>query len=155
MALIAISVQASLFFTITKPDIVVVLVCFYSLKHGQVKGMAYGALTGLLIDSASGFIIGPNILSKAITGFLMSSIRSKFFQWNVFINTLLIGLFSFADIFLVYTCLETFAGMSFINRSFDTSVIQVAYTTCAGLILYPFFNPDIDSKTVLQMRSRT
>lgn len=146
IALLAISVQATLLFKVTRPDFVLVLVCFYSLKYGQIKGMTYGALTGLLIDSASGFILGPNILSKALTGFFMSSVRQRLFQWNAFISTAVIGLFSFIDIFLVYICLETFANISFFNRPLGISIMQVVYTTGIGLILYPILNSEKNNK---------
>ena len=141
LALLALSVQATLF-KITKPDFVLVLVCFYAIRHGQVRGMTYGAFTGLLIDSASGFILGPNILSKFLIGFMICSIRHKLFQWNIISSTVMIALFSLADIFLVYLCLKMFAGISFANRPLEISFIQVAYTTIAGFILYPLLNSE-------------
>lgn len=137
IAFFALSLQATVF-PHTRPDLVLVLVCFYSLREGQMKGMAYGAMTGLLVDSAGGFIIGPNILSKSIAGFLFNLIRQKFFFWNIVLNTLLITLFSIIDISLVRTCLETFLGMSFVSRPLEVSIMVVLYTTVAGLIAYPF-----------------
>ncbi len=145
LALLFLSVQATIF-KVTKPDFVLVLVCFYSLKYGRTKGVTYGALTGLLIDSASGFILGPNILSKFFTGFMIISIRQKLFQWNIIISTLLIAFFSLADIFLVYVCLKTFAGVSFVNRPLGISIMQIVYTTAAGFILYPLLNPEKNGK---------
>lgn len=145
LALLFLSVQATIF-KVTKPDFVLVLVCFYSLKYGQARGATYGALTGLLIDSASGFILGPNILSKFLTGFMIISIRQKLFQWNIIISTLLIAIFSLADIFLVYICLKTFAGISFVNRPLRISIMQIVYTTAVGFILYPLLNPEKNDK---------
>lgn len=145
LALLFLSVQATIF-KVTKPDFVLVLVCFYSLKYGQTRGVTYGALTGLLIDSASGFILGPNILSKFLTGFMIISIRQKLFQWNIIISTLLIAIFSLADIFLVYICLKTFAGISFVNRPLRISIMQIVYTTAVGFILYPLLNPEKNGK---------
>lgn len=145
LALLFLSVQATIF-KVTKPDFVLVLVCFYSLKYGRTKGVTYGALTGLLIDSASGFILGPNILSKFLTGFMIISIRQKLFQWNIIISTLLIAIFSLADIFLVYICLKTFAGISFVNRPLRISIMQIVYTTAVGFILYPLLNPEKNDK---------
>ncbi|NOZ69491.1 MAG: hypothetical protein GXP46_09695 [Deferribacteres bacterium] len=55
VAYLAVSVQA-VFFKGIKPDFVLVLVCFYSLKYGGLKGVTYGALTGLLIDTVNGFL---------------------------------------------------------------------------------------------------
>ena len=145
LALLFLSVQATIF-EVTKPDFVLVLVCFYSLKYGQTRGVTYGALTGLLIDSASGFILGPNILSKFLIGFMITSIRQKLFQWNIIISTLLIAIFSLADIFLVYICLKTFAGISFVNRPMGISIMQIVYTAAVGFILYPFLNPEKNGK---------
>ncbi len=143
IALFALSVQATLF-KATKPDFVLILVCFYSIKHGQKKGIAYGALTGLLIDSASGFILAPNIISKSLAGFFMGSIRQKLFQWNVIISAAVIAVISVADIFLVHIFLETFSKISFVNRPLKISIMQVIYTTAAALILYPVLNPEKD-----------
>lgn len=144
IALLAISIQATLFKG-TRPDFVLILVFFYSLRYGQIKGMAYGALTGLLIDSASGFILGPNIISKSLIGFLVSSIRQKLFQWNIIISTAVIVAFSSVDIFLIFICFETFADMSFVNRPLGISIMQVVYTAGSGLLLYPLLNPEKDN----------
>ncbi len=104
---IALSVQA-IFFKGIKPDFVLVLVCFYSLKYGHAKGVAYGALSGLIIDVATGFIIGPNIVSKSVAAFLIGSVREKLFNWNIVTNTLLIAILSITDILIVYICHKTF-----------------------------------------------
>jgi rod shape-determining protein MreD len=144
-AYLALTVQA-IFFKGTKPDFVIILVCFYSLKYGQIKGVTFGALSGLLIDTASGFILGPNIISKAFCGFIIKTIRENIFQWNIFINSLVITVLSIADIFLIYLCLETFSNVSFANRPWGISVKEVIYTVLTAVILYAFFNPEQDSK---------
>lgn len=154
-ALLAVSVQSTLLNNVIKPDFVLILVCFYSLRHGQARGMAYGALTGLLLDSASGFILGPNILTKALAGFFIELIRQKMFRWNAFISAAIIGFFSLADIFLVYICLETFADLSFFNRPFRISIMQVVYTTVLSLFLYPFLNPQESGKAFFNIKGRT
>ncbi len=137
LSLLAVVVQSTLIFTETRPDIVLVLVCFYSLKYGHIKGMTYGALTGLLIDIANGVILGPNIASKALAGFLIVSMRHKLFHWNALINTVMIAFLSLVDILVVYICLETFTTMSFIEKPWGISIMQIFYTAITGLILYP------------------
>lgn len=136
LAFLALVIQATLF-TGTKPDLVLILICFYSLKFGAIRGMTYGALTGLIIDTINGYILGPNILSKALGGFLATSIREKFFNWNLFLNTVLIIFLSILDSLVVYICLESFTAMSFTERSWTPSILEVVYTTVVGLILYP------------------
>lgn len=143
LAYVALSIQAILFKG-PCPDFILVLVCFYSLKYGRAKGLAYGAFTGLLLDTASGFILGPHIISKSLAGFFARTIRTKVFQWNIFINTIVITVFTLIDILLVYFCLETFSPVSFANRPWKMSVIQLIYTVISSLLLYTFLHPEKD-----------
>ncbi len=142
-AYVALSVQG-IFFESVKPDFVLVLVCFYALKYGHVKGVAYGALSGLIIDAASGFILGPNIISKSVAAFLARSVRENIFNWNIVTNTLVIAILSVVDILIVYICHKTFTGISFLNRPWRTSLLEIVLTTVAAFILYGFFNPEKD-----------
>ena len=137
---LALCVQAILFKGI-KPDLVLVLICFYSLRQGQMRGLAYGAFSGLLIDTVSGFVLGPHMISKSIAGYFIGTLKEQLFQWNFIISTFLIIVFSVANIFLVYFIFETFSKVSFVNRSFELSVLEVIYTIIASLVLYPLFKP--------------
>ena len=141
VAYLALTVQA-VFFKGIKPDFVLVLVCFYSLRHGEMRGIAYGALTGLLIDTAGGVILGPHIVSKSLAAFLVRAVREKMFQWNIFINTLLIAILSIIDIFVVYICLEVFSGVPLDNMPLKIFVMQVIYTIVASLAAYNLLNPE-------------
>ncbi len=143
LAYLAMAVQ-SIFFYGIKPDLVLILVIYYAVKHGQLKGMAFGALTGLLIDVASGFIIGPNILSKALAAFLARAVRENLFQWNIIVSTIVVTVFLIMDIVIVYVCFETFLKMSFVNRPWGISFREVFYTIMAAMALYPVFNKKED-----------
>lgn len=151
IALLVLAIQATLLKG-TKPEFILILVYFYSLRYGQIKGMTYGALTGLLIDSTSGFILGTNIISKAVVGYFSASLKQRIFQWNIIINTVMIAVFSVVDILLVYICLKTFAGITFFNRPLKISIMQVVYTTVAALMLYPVLNPEKDENWELRTR---
>ncbi len=140
MAYLALTVQA-IFFKGSKPDFVLVLVCFYSLRHGELRGIAFGALTGLLIDTAGGVILGPHIVSKSLVAFLIWSVREKMFQWNIFINTVFIAILSIVDIFVVYICLEVFAGVPLENMPLKIFVMQIIYTVAASMAAYKFLKP--------------
>jgi rod shape-determining protein MreD len=135
-AFLAIVMQAKLFAGV-KPDIVLVLVCLYSIRNRGTKGIMFGALTGMIIDSAGGFILGPNMLSKAFAGYLSASVREKFFDWNFSLNTALVFILSVIDNLLIYICFALFTDISFAERSWMPSILQVVYTTLAGIILYP------------------
>ncbi|MBI5663716.1 MAG: rod shape-determining protein MreD [Nitrospirae bacterium] len=143
-AYLTLALQA-IFFKGTKPDFVLVLVCIYSFKYGQARGTTYGALAGLLMDTASGFIIGPNIISKALAGLVTAKLKENIFQWNITVNTIVITLLSIMDVFVVYICFETFSKMSFHNRPWGISVMGIINTIIAALVLYPLFNREKDT----------
>lgn len=139
LALLGLSLQATLFKGI-RPDFILIIVCSYSLRHGQNKGMAYGAFTGFLIDSANGFILGPNIISKFSASFLTCFIREKVFYWNIVINTIVIIALSLVDIVIVRICFEIFSGLPINNTPLEVLIFQVIYTSAFSLIMYPLFN---------------
>ena len=145
LAYVCLAVQA-FFFKGAKPDFILVLTCLYALKYGKTGGLAFGALSGLLIDTTSGFVLGPNIISKALAAFVVGSVREQFFQWNNFINTVVVGFCSIMNILLIYVILETFSTVSFANRSLELSVKEVVYTIIAALILYPLLKPVDDQE---------
>lgn len=138
LAYIALSIQGLIFHGI-KPDLALILVCFFSVRHVQGRGMAYGALTGLLIDVSNGFILGPNIFSKTAAAFLAKTISDNLFQWNITISTIMIAALSAVDLFVVYVCYETFLKASFLNRPWGIAAAGISYTIVASLLLYPLF----------------
>jgi rod shape-determining protein MreD len=142
-AYLAAAVQG-VFFHGIKPDLVLVLVCFYSAGNKQIHNVAYGAMTGLLLDTAGGFMLGPNILSKVLVASLSRTVRDNLFHWNIIISTSLIAVFAVMDILIVDICLEAFSKVSFVNRPWSVSVAGTIYTSIAAMVLYPLFNREKD-----------
>jgi rod shape-determining protein MreD len=143
-AYLALSVQ-SIFFTGVRPDFVIVLVCCYSLKYGYAKGAAYGALTGLIIDTMGGFILGPNIISKSLAAFIIMIVRGKIFQWSMFANTIMVALLVIVDILIVYLCYEIFLPGSFATRLWVISPKEIMFTIAFALAAYNLFSLNSDS----------
>jgi rod shape-determining protein MreD len=141
---VALAVQA-IFFTGIKPDVVLIIVCYYALKYGRIKGVCYGAFAGLLIDTVNGVILGPHMLSKLLAGFYLKTVRENLFQWNIYINTVSMVIFSFINIVIVYLCLDFFSKISLVNRTIGTSAVEILYTVLFSLVLYPFFKPEVES----------
>lgn len=142
LALFAIALQGTLLSGGTKPDFVLIFVIFYALKQGQLRGVVYGALTGLLIDSANGLILGPNILSKALIGYSVPFFRKKLFEWNSIVSAFFILVFSLFDLFLNYLCFTTFRGMPILSGAVKIAVLHIIATTVAGLFLYFPLHPE-------------
>jgi len=153
LTLVAIAIQGTLFKSV-KPDFIFILVCFYALRYGRIKGLIYGAITGLLVDIASGFIFGTNIISKAVISYLIVSVRGKVFHWNIIVNTIALILFSILDIFLVYMFLKTVADVSLVNMSLKTGVVQIIYTTIFSIMLYPVLTSEKEDN-IFQRRTHS
>jgi len=143
-AYLALSVQA-MFFKGIRPDLVIILVCTYSLKYGYAKGAAYGAFTGLIIDTMGGFILGPNIISKSLAALLIRMVRGNIFQWSMLVNTIMIALLVMFDILIVYLCHEIFLQGSFATRLWVISPKEIIFTIAAALAAYNLFSLDRDS----------
>ncbi len=140
-AIVLIAIQAVLFQSI-KPDLILVLVCLFGLKYGPVKGMAFGAAAGLLLDASSGFIIGPNIISKSAAGALLYFIRPKFYSWNsILCMFVIMGIMVF-DLLLVYYYMKTFSSISPAELALKPVLLQAVYTSAASLLLYHIIRPD-------------
>lgn len=142
-AFLLISIQAVLFRGV-KPDLLLVIVCLYSLKYGGARSLAFGAVAGLLADSASGFLIGPNIISKFIASAVMNFSREKLFSWNSFICMVVITGITVADIIFIYFYTRTFSGIYPADIFSGIAVLQVIYTAAAAFVFYHVIMPGKD-----------
>lgn len=124
------------------PDIILVLVCFYSLRYGRLRGVAYASICGLILDGIQGILIGPNILSKSIAAYYIRTVRENVIQWSVFIHLIIMTLLSIVNIIIVRFSLEYFSGLSSSYNAMSISVKETILTVITSLILYPVLRPD-------------
>ncbi|GAB6281529.1 MAG: hypothetical protein STSR0008_02690 [Ignavibacterium sp.] len=52
------------------PDLILILLVFYTLKNGQLYGTILGFIFGLLFDLITGGMIGSAMFSKTLSGFI-------------------------------------------------------------------------------------
>jgi rod shape-determining protein MreD len=140
-AFLLLALQAVLFKGV-KPDLILVLVCLYSLKYGNMKGAAFGSVAGLMVDSASGLIIGPNIISKLFAALLINFIRHKFFIWNAMIFTALVMGIALIDLTFIYLYIRIFSRITPVSLFSVSSVLQIIYTAAGSFVLYHIVRPD-------------
>jgi len=66
------------------PNLIIILICFFTLKYGQMYGTLLGFVFGFIFDLISGSLLGAFMLSFTISGF----IAGYFFNENkIEINT--------------------------------------------------------------------
>lgn len=108
------------------PNIIVILICFFTLKYGQLYGTLLGFVLGFLLDLISANMLGAFMLSFTIAGF----IAGYFFNENkIEINTA-----SFAFVFIVSLCaiLSSFIYTAVASSNSD---INIFYLIIEGGIL--------------------
>ena len=137
LAFLAIAFESTLF-TGSRPDLLLILVCFYALKHDLMQSLLFGAVSGLLFDAANGFIIGSAVISKVLTGFVVVSVKKIIFGWGRIVHSFIIFLSAVMDYLIFFICLNTFNPIPSYSRSLESIILDIAYTTLFGLILFPF-----------------
>jgi rod shape-determining protein MreD len=104
-------VQGSISLFDITPDFTVLLVCYVGVKKGEVKGMFFGALIGILEDSLSGAFLGPHLLSKGLLGYLSALLYSRFFIWTPLLGIISAAVLTLADGFMVFILRSIFDRM--------------------------------------------
>ncbi|MDI6744860.1 MAG: rod shape-determining protein MreD [Thermodesulfovibrionales bacterium] len=95
----------------SRPDLAAAIVYCFGLKNGETKGMLFGSFVGLIGDSLSGGILGPNILGKGIVGFLSASMSGSFFRWTPVLGVIGISLLTAVNGIIVFFSKTLFEGM--------------------------------------------
>lgn len=52
------------------PDLIIIMLVFYTIRNGQVYGTVLGFIYGFLFDLITGSLLGSTMLSKTIAGFI-------------------------------------------------------------------------------------
>ncbi|MGD2080450.1 MAG: rod shape-determining protein MreD [Nitrospirota bacterium] len=92
-----------------RPNLTVLPVYYVGLRHGPLKGAAFGALIGAIADSLSGHLLGPNLLSKGTAGILASVVTGGFLRWSPLLGALSLFAITWADGTLSLASLSFFA----------------------------------------------
>lgn len=111
LILLTFLIQGSISFLHIKLNLTVILVCYIGIRKGEIKGMLFGALIGILEDSLSGIFIGPNLLSKGIIGYLSSSLSRRIFIWTPFLGVINIFFLTFLDCTIIFILRSVFDKM--------------------------------------------
>jgi rod shape-determining protein MreD len=131
-------IQTSISLFDITPNLTVVLAFYAGIKYGDIKGMFIGAFIGIIEDSLSGTILGPNLLSKGLVGYTSSFLYSRFFLWTPILGMVSISLFTFADSFTVFLLRSIFNRMpTGTGAAFIIILIQSLFNAPLGLLLKP------------------
>lgn len=133
----------------TKPDLIMVVLFFFSMRYGIMAGIYTGFFIGLGMDVYSASFIGQNALTKTVFGAL-----SGMFNTKVVPTGRILQLFLFTSFFFihdgVFFMIEIYKNglpfMVLLQEIAGSTIPRVIYTYLIIFLVfaYRFFNPSLD-----------
>ena len=124
-----------------RPDFIVIVVLYWSLRYGRLVGIVFGFLIGLLVDlSGTASFFGLTPLTYSITGYLGGSLMEKYSTMGLLYFSLAwIGVLAFH--FLIFSIVQ-YQHIFGVNTFLFWSkwFVTCLYTLCfAGILqfIYP------------------
>jgi rod shape-determining protein MreD len=131
-------IQESISLFNVTPDLTLVLVFYVGIRKGEVKGIFFGSLIGIIEDSLSGALLGPNLLSKGLAGYLSSLIYSRFFIWTPLLGIISISALTLIDSSIVFISRSIFAKIPVsIGTAFFAIAMQSVLNAPLGIFIRP------------------
>jgi hypothetical protein len=105
----------------------------------EIRSTLFGAGVGLIEDAMIGSIIGPNLLSKGLVGFMSSIVyRDIFFQWESVLGGVVLSVFTLLDGLVVIAARQLFSNMTIGGPAVvELVIIQAVMNIPIGLVLKP------------------
>jgi rod shape-determining protein MreD len=124
------------------PDLIIILLVYYTLQFGQIEGAVLGFAYGLFYDLITGGLLGSSMLSKALTGF----IAGYFFNENK--KDIYLKSYLFPLIVLLGSTIDSFILSFFSTIELNTNVLGLfiqqgllpgIYTAIFSIIVVIFY----------------
>lgn len=133
-----------------KPNLLLILVASFGFIRGKKTGMCVGVLCGILSDVFWGGLLGFYILLYAVIGYINGMFRSWFYDEDVKLTLLLVGMSELIYGVVIYICYFMLKG-EFEFFYFLSNIIlpELVYTGLASLVLYQMilhFNKKIEAE---------
>lgn len=124
------------------PDLIIILLAFYTLKMGQLHGTILGFIYGLLFDLITGGLLGSSMLSKTMTGFVIGYFyneNKKDIYLKSFIFPLIVLLASTIDSFILSFFSTIDLNTSITTFFIEQGILPGIYTAVFSIIVIVFY----------------
>lgn len=124
------------------PDLILILLVFYTINNGQIYGTVLGFIYGFLFDLITGSLIGSTMISKLLAGFAAGYFSSETKRNNYLmpVNFSLIIFFAALIDSVIYSF---FSALDFnttiLNLFFRHALLPAIYTAVISLFLIFFY----------------
>lgn len=123
------------------PDLILILLVYFTLRLGQLHGTILGFVYGFLLDLITGNIFGSAMIAKTISGFITGYFFSENkmdIYFKSFIFSLIVLLSATVDSFIFSFFSSVELEKSVLLRFFEQGIFPGIYTAVASLVLVMF-----------------
>jgi len=125
------------------PDLILILLVYYSITQGQIYGSVLGFVYGFLFDIITGSLLGSTMIAKTIAGFTAGYFSSENKQDQYLVS------YNFALIVLLSSLIDSTINAFFSSINFTSNIfllffqyallptIYTAAIALMGMIFYP------------------
>ena len=123
------------------PDLILILLVYFTLRMGQIHGTVLGFTYGFLLDIITGNVFGSAMISKTISGFVAGYFYNEnkldiYFKSFVFSLIVLLSTTIDSFIFSFFSSVEL--EKSILLRFFEQGMFPGIYTAIISLVLVMF-----------------
>lgn len=123
------------------PDLILILLVYYSITEGQIYGTILGFVYGFCFDLVTGSLLGSTMIAKTVAGFIAGyfSSENKVDTYLMFFNFgMIVFLAALADqiIYSFFSALDISSNIFLIF--FQNAFLPAFYTALLGMIIIIF-----------------
>lgn len=120
------------------PNTMLILTISIAFMRGEVEGGLVGFLSGLLVDSFFGQVLGLNAFIGLVVGFLCGKIFNEFYKDSIMIPFFLTFVFDLFYGFLFFFFNVFLRGYPNIFPFLKTTILpEAVYTSLISILIYP------------------
>ena len=114
-----------------KPDILLILIIFFSLYHGQIYGLAVGALCALFSEATCGLPTGAAVFTYSLGGLLLGHIARWVYKRGIFGQMSMSFIFCCVIYLFLFLVFQTFGATS-VRYSLSNGAVPIRWQASNG-----------------------
>ncbi len=124
------------------PDLILILLVFYSMRSGQLYGTVLGFIYGFLFDLITGSLLGSTMISKTLAGFIAGYFsnenkRENYFKSYFFV--LIVLLCSVVDLVINSFFSSVDLNTNLFRLIFEQGILPGVYTSALSVFVILFY----------------
>jgi rod shape-determining protein MreD len=134
-----------------KPDLLMIILFFFSIRYGVMPGLFMGFLLGLMQDLYAPAILGQNALTKTLVGACIGLFNEKVMRTDPFVKTIILFVMFLVNdsIFMIILIIKnTFHFSILIPELFVKTIPRALYSVIIAVLFYAweFFPKSVGNK---------